>query len=870
MYLSIDKKIFEQYPDLKIGAILISGINNSKRISSVESLFRGICAQRQKQYKDIEIDKDPMVSVWNQAYGRFGINPNKFRPSISALLNRIKSGKEIPHINALVDLYNYYSLKYLLPIGGEDTDWLCGDLNLTYTKGGEPFRPIGSIEVETAKEGEVAYMDEGGITCRYWNHRECERTKFTKKTVNAVLIVEDLSKMHMDEFGKILEEMLSGIKRYIGGNIETHILTEESFSLNLGVTGRKGVDDSKVPQQEKAHFLSEELKKKAMQGSSKPKAKGARQHTSSKKSPITDKSILIEQIKELLKESVKKTFDKDLEEIKVLYPLSAEHGDYASNIALQLSKELNVSPIEVAKKLSSEIEKGDLIEKIDIAGPGFINFFISEKYLKNEIEKIILEKEKYGASHAGNNKNIVIDFSQPNIAKPLGVHHLLSTIIGQSLYNIYKFLGFNCIGVNHIGDWGTQFGKLTCAYKKWGDKAAVEKDPINELLKLYVRFHDEAEKEPSLEDNAREEFKKLEDGDKENYSLWEWFCKVSLEEVQRTYDFLGGIHFDYIQGESFYNDKMEEILEKGKKEDVFVEGEEGSFIVKFEDDKYPPYLVQKSDGATLYSTRDLAAINYREKTFNPEKILYVVDVAQSLHFQQLFETAEMLNLAKSELVHVVFGRMQFKDKKMSTRKGNIVLLDEVLKEADAKAKKIVEEKNRNLDDKEKDAVAHKIGIGAVKYIVLSQNRNTNITFDWEKMLSLEGNSAPYLQYSYARAKSILRQVQSAKIEEEESVGDESKEEVSLQNNEKEKTNALIRFLPKFKEQIITSAEEYRPNILSTYLHELAQKFNSFYNSVPVLKASTKDREERLKIVEAVSQILKNGLFLLGVEVVEEM
>lgn len=864
MKFNIDQEIFQQYPDLKIGAILIKGINNSKRVSGVESLLRGICAQRERQYKDVDLHMEPFIAEWDKAYGRFGINPKKNMPSITALLKRAVSGKEIPHINALVDIYNYYSLKFFLPIGGEDIDWLHGDLNLKYTKGGEPFRPIGSIDVQTASEGEIAYMDNGGITCRYWNHRECERTKFTNKTVNALLLVEDLSKMHMDEFGKLLKELQDGISKYIGGEITTSILTEEKPSLDLGVEGRMNANDSKVPQQEKVHFRAQTVAKNPLKAGQKVEQQEP-EKKKHKSSPFADESLPEVQIKRLLEASVEKAFGKVDKEVKIEYPASEDHGDYASNIALQITKDLGKPPREIAQKIIDNLEENELAEKVEIAGPGFINFYISEKTLNGELEKILKEKDKYGSGKE-NKKNIVIDYSQPNIAKPLGVHHLLSTIIGQSLYNIYKFLGYNCIGINYIGDWGTQFGKLTYAYNNWGDKAKIEKEPINELLNLYVRFHDKAEKDPELEQKARDEFKKLEDGDEENTKLWKWFCKVSLEEVQRTYDFLGGIHFDYIQGESFLNDKMDVILEKGKKDKVFEKGEQGSLIVKFENDKYPPYLVQKSDGATLYSTRDLAAINYREQTWHPEKILYVVDVAQSLHFQQLYETAEKLKLTDAELTHVVFGRMQFKDEKMSTRKGNMVLLDEVLKESVEKAEKIVEEKNRDLSDKEKKEVAHKIGVGAAKYVVLSQNRTTNITFDWEKMLSLEGNSAPYLQYTYARAKSILRKT--GKIETPRD--SEAQEEEPTAEKITEKTAALARHLAKFKEYIIYTAQEYKPNILANYLHELAQKFNSFYNNVSVLRAPEKEREARLKIVEATSQVLKNGLTLLGVELTEEM
>lgn len=568
--------------------------------------------------------------------------------------------------------------------------------------------------------------------------------------------------------------------------------------------------------------------------------------------------LLNEQLKEMVGKAVKKLSSEFKETIKVEYPAQAEYGDYSTNVAFELGKILGKNPKQTAEDLLKNMELPDWVLKTDIAGPGFINFFIAPKFASEFTGEILAAGDKFGSAPSKED-SVVIDFSQPNIAKPLGIHHLLSTIIGQSLYNIHKFLGYKTIGVNHIGDWGTQFGKLTYAYKKWGDRKIVESAPIAELLNLYVKFHEEAEKDSSLEDLGREEFRKLEQGDAENKKLWEWFCNVSMKEIQRTYDFLGRIHFDYTQGESFYNDKMDEILERGKHEGIFVKGEEGSWIVRFAGDKYPPYLVQKSDGATLYSTRDLAAIDYREKTWRPEKILYVVDVAQELHFQQLFETARMMHLSDAEFVHVIFGRMQFKDKKMSTRKGNIVLLDEVLKEAVNRALLIVEEKNPDLAEKEK--VARAVGVGAVKYAVLSQNRTTNIVFDWDRMLSLDGNSAPYLQYAYARGKAILRKLKT--------------ENLKLKTGKiilKEPQElAIARLFPKFPEVIQKAAEEYKPNLLANYLFELAVKFNSFYAALPVLQAESEEtRNARITLVQAVCVVLKNGLGLLGIEAPEEM
>ena len=580
---------------------------------------------------------------------------------------------------------------------------------------------------------------------------------------------------------------------------------------------------------------------------------------------LSSNDLLKQQIKTLVEEALEKSFDKSIVEdvfrnIRIEYPQEFSHGDYASNIALQLTKILGIQPREIAEKIISNLAENEIIEKVEIAGPGFINFFVSKNRLSAEIDQILKEKEKYGQMDVGEGKPIVVEYSAPNIAKPLGVHHLLSTIIGQSLYNLYKECGFKAIAINHIGDWGTQFGKLIYAYKKWGDKEIVSKDPINELLKLYVKFHNECETNPELDNEGREEFRKFEKGDKENRELWKWFVDESMKEINATYEKIGGIHFDYVQGESFYEDKMDELLKEGKELGIFEEGEEGAYVVHYDDPNVSPFVVQKKDGATLYSTRDFAALQYRIKTFKASKILYVVDIAQTLHFKQLFTAASRFPWYSDEGHHVWFGRMHMKDKKMSTRKGNVILLDDVLDEAISRALEIVKEKSDKLENKEN--VAKILGIGAVKYNLLSQNRTTDITFDWDRMLSLEGNSAPYLQYSYARAKSILRNKDTGTSD---SVSIEETPEME------EKVSELARLLPKYKEQILFATQECKPNILANYLYELAQRFNSFYNSVPVLRAHRQeDKAYRLKLVEAASQVIKNGLSKLCVEVVEEM
>jgi len=558
-------------------------------------------------------------------------------------------------------------------------------------------------------------------------------------------------------------------------------------------------------------------------------------------------------IKEEIQQLLSSASGKD---VKIEYPGDPSHGDYACNVALILSKELGKAPQMIAQEIIDKVPANDIIGKIEIAGPGFINIFLSETAQQKELERIINEQNQYPKT-ALNKEKVILEYSSPNIAKPLGVHHLLSTIIGQSLYNIYKQIGYDVESINHIGDWGTQFGKLIYAYKKWGQKSEIEKDPIAELLKLYVKFHDEVEKHPELEDEGRLEFKKFEEGDSENRELWKWFVEESLKEINSTYDKIGGIHFDHTQGESFYEDKMPAILEEGKSSKIFTEGEEGAYIAEFDDENMSPLVVQKRDGATLYSTRDLATIKYRIENFKPKKILYMVDVAQTLYFKQLFEVAARFPWFNTECIHVWFGRMHLKDGRASTRKGNVILLDEVLDEAVKRAADIITEKNPSL--KNVDHVARVLGIGAVKYNILSQNRTTDITFDWDRMLSLEGNSAPYLQYSYARSSSILRKQET------------TKDVLPDPPEASEKIRLIKSFLPKYQEQLELAAQEYKPNILSNYLYELAQRFNSFYNGVQVVRADSEAKKaERLKIVEATSQILKNGLALLGVEVVEEM
>ncbi len=529
------------------------------------------------------------------------------------------------------------------------------------------------------------------------------------------------------------------------------------------------------------------------------------------------------------------------------------------------AKEFRKSPQNIAEDAVSQIKdaKSEIFDEIGAEG-GYINFYVDWNVLACKLLKEIEEcKDSYGSSNVGNGKKIIVDMSSPNIAKPMSVGHLRSTIIGDAIARIFSFLGYEVIKDNHLGDWGTQFGKLLYAYKTWGKKEEVEKGGVKALLELYVKFHREAESDPELEERAREEFAKLEKGDKENRKLWEWFVEISLNEFKRIYALLG-VEFDLWLGESFYvgmcGDVINDALEKG----IAKQDESGAVVVELEKYGLPNLVIRKSDESTLYSTRDLAAIKYRMSELNPYKILYVVGGEQKLYFQQVFKAAELLGYASHDkLVHVDFGLVRLPEGKMSTRKGRVIFLEDVIKEAIERAKKIILEKNPEIKGKELENIAKKVGVAAIKFADLSQNRIKDVVFDWDKMISFEGDTGPYLQYTYVRAKSILEKAGGELCERARKL-----ESVVL---ESEVEKNIVKRLLFFPEVIKEAAIHYEPHRIASYLIELAHDFNSFYQNIPVLKAESEDvLLSRLKLVEAVSIIIKTGLGLLGIEVMEKM
>ncbi len=536
-------------------------------------------------------------------------------------------------------------------------------------------------------------------------------------------------------------------------------------------------------------------------------------------------------------------------------PPDEKLGDYAFPCFV-LSKKLKKAPNQIATDLASRFKPTELIQEIYSIGP-YLNFKVSKTRLAESVLSLIFEQgENYGSDNTGNDKTILIDFSSPNIAKPFGIGHLRTTVIGNSLYHIFTKLGFKTVRINHLGDWGTQFGKVILAYKMWGDENELIKDPIATLYDLYVRFHREEEKDPKLEEEARLWFKKLEDGDREAKALWEKFRSYSLEEFNRVYRILG-IEFDAIAGESFYNDQMEPTIQEIKGKGL-AEISQDALVVNLERFGMPPCLLRKKDEATLYATRDIAAAIYRYNTYHFYKSLYVVGTAQKLHFQQLFKVLELMGYQWAyDCVHVDFGWIKFKQEMMSTRKGNIILLEDVLNKSIELSRRIIEEKNPELENKEE--VAKEVGIGAVIFADLSTRRNKDIDFDWDQALSFDGESAPYVQYTHARLCSLMRKY-------EKPIG----KEVDYRVISTDEEITLIKLLESFPRMIKFAAENYEPSYICTFLIDLCANFNRFYQQHRIITEEAGLTDARMFLVKAIQSTLKNGLSLLGIEAPERM
>lgn len=546
-------------------------------------------------------------------------------------------------------------------------------------------------------------------------------------------------------------------------------------------------------------------------------------------------------------------------EMSIEKPKGSENGDYAFP-CFRLAKELHKAPQMIANDIKENIKVDEnQITKIEVVG-GYLNFFINKEILVEEVLNEMSEDKEYGKSTIGNGKNIVIDYSAPNIAKPFHIGHLRSTVIGAALYKIYKYLGYNVTGINHLGDYGTQFGKLIEGYKLWGNEYNIEENPIDELTKIYIRINQACKEDEKVLENCRNNFKKLEDGDKYCVEIWQKFRELSLKEFQKVYDILGS-KFDSWNGEAFYSDKMPEVIEILNKTGKLVESE-GAKIIDLEDKGInTPCIIEKSNGSSTYATRDLAAIMYRARTYDFDKALYITSYEQVLHFKQVFEVAKLLGLDEkytNGLEHVAFGMVLLPTGKMSTREGTSIKLSELLNEAISRAKAIIEQKNPELENK--DEVAKKVGVGAVIFNDLANNRVKDEIFDWDTILNFQGETGPYIQYTYVRTKSVI----------EKAGGVPDISEVSSELLQDEYSIKLLKLIYDFEDVLVQVTDKNEPSILSRYLIDVAKTYSNFYNENKIINDDKNLQNARVYLTYSAGIILKTGAGLLGIEMPDKM
>lgn len=567
--------------------------------------------------------------------------------------------------------------------------------------------------------------------------------------------------------------------------------------------------------------------------------------------------------KEQIAKCLTQVIDMERQELKnmIEIPKDEKMGDYALP-CFRFAKMFGKAPAIIAEELKEKLDIADTdIQKLEIAG-GYLNITIKPQVLAEVVLKEINnQNENYGKQQIGNGKNVIVEYSSPNIAKPFHIGHLRTTLIGRALYNIYQTLGYNTIGINHLGDYGTQFGKMIEGYKRWGTEYNLEENPIEQLMDIYVRINALCKEDESVLEICRENFKKLEEGDEYCTSLWEQFRNLSLKEFYRIYDLLD-IHFDSLNGEAFYSDKTSEVIDILEKTGKLVESE-GAKIIELEEQKMPPCMICKSNGSTIYATRDLAAILYRARTYDFDKCLYVVAYEQNLHFKQIFEVAKLLGISEKcqkGLEHISYGMVHLKSGKMSTREGNVIKVEELLKEAISRVRTIIEEKNPELTEEEKDDIAKKVGIGAVIYNDLAGSRIKDEIFDWDTILNFNGETGPYIQYTYVRTNSVLKKANN--------IPELSKININLLLDEE--SYKVLKLLYSYPEVIRNAADKNEPSIISRFLIDLSKAYSSFYNENKIMVDEKEVQDARVYLTYMVNVVLKNGASLLGIKMPEKM
>ncbi len=866
MKLKLGDNLISKIPGIKFHCFLVKNLNNLRKSSTVTQLLRGASVVARNKLKT------PSKRNFFETYINHTLDPESTLLESYLFSNRIKKvqgDKEVDLGNNFANLLNYFSFKYFLPIFGFDLDQADGDY---------------LVDFYESKKGKKA-----------------PELDFNIETRHAVFWFPNLTHLSEEDLEQIHHDIEANLNKYMFAEISDYfVLKNEEPSHDLGYTSekelevqRKSAEEDIFNTEQQTGTVTEDIIVNAIPVQEEqnldlipiPHLDGEKQIKNNNfMKNQKEENNLQDKLKAIMVETLLNYYKGNNEvselvrNLEIETPKDEHYGDFACSIALKISKRLDKSSLDLATELKSILPKPDYIDEISVLPPGFINFYLSKNNLLEQLNLIIEENENYGKINLGKGEKVMIEYGSLNIAKPFGVHHLMTIVIGQSLVNLFRASGYRVIAADWPGDMGTQFGNLIYAYKTWGDRKQIEKDPITELLKLYIKFHSEVEQDPTLEEKGRAEYKKLEEKNPENLDIWKWIVVKSMKEADQIYATLGVKH-DWRKGENVYIAPAQKLLEKFKIERKIIEGEKGAYIIKLEDVGLPDLLMQKADGTTLYATRDLASIEDRSTDRNLKKLIYVVDVAQTMHFNQVFAAAKKLGLSNTEMKHVVYGRMRLPEGSMSTRKGNIILGKDLLQEAINRAAAIIKEKGLDLNSKEQKLIAQEMGVSAVKYAMIVQAPESDFTFEWEKVMSFEGNSAPYLEYSLARAKSILRKADNSlekNSEDQTSLFSiEDTQKISAEMNAKPLDNEmeikLLKILIRYSEKLSNAVKNYKPNLFTYYLFEVAQTFNSFYQAIPVLRTENYElRNFRLKLVKGVEIVLENGLKTLGLSVFDRM
>jgi arginyl-tRNA synthetase len=874
MKFKISNTIFNAHPDLLEAVVVLRNINNLKNGSEILKLLRNEEKNKRKEFEGKTLSEHPKIKPWREAFRNFGSKPNKYSSSVEALLKRVISGNDLPDISPLVNLYNYFSIKHILPFGGEDFAGVYGDMELKYSNGNEAFTPILSDKQENPDRGEVAWIDDYGITCRKWNWRQCDRTKITENTKEGYFIIDALPPITKEEVKKAAEEFIVLAKQYLNAEGEIFWMEKNNTVVKIDIKTKQLSAISHQPSAIKP-----------------PSSKSIKKKQPERKKRLFDEYAdtysIKYQLREVFYKAIRKAgYRQDItkEEIKIEHPQDEDFGDFSTNVSMILAKKTGGDVKGITDRILKEVNLILSQTKYQdlILGRGYLNGFINldlhDIKLLEAIRKILTQKEDFGRNNVfGSGQKWDVEHTSPNPNKTMHLGHLRNNITGMSLANIWEALGVKVIRDCIDNDRGIAIARLMWGYLKFARKDKKENTDLDywythqdEWLtpketnvrsdkfvdQLYIKASEDFKNNEETTKRVKQMVIDWEHEDKKTWSLWERVLKYSHEGQAQTLERLGS-RWDHVWHEHEIYKLGKELVEKGLKKGVFKKSQ-GAIITDLKEYGIPDTVVIKSDGTSLYITQDLALAKLKKETFEPDKIIYVVGLDQSLALKQVFAVIDQLGIVPFEdFLHIAYGYMSIKGKgKMSSREGTVVYIDDIIDEARQQVYEHLKESK--FSEEEKERIAETVAVGAIKYSILKVGRMTNTAFDFKESLSFEGDSGPYLQYTYARARSILRETHSFDSDNLKKLGND--EEI-----------ALLRSIYKLPEVVFEAGNNLSPNLICSYLFDLAQKFNFFYKKHKVLKAETDElRNARLALTAATAQVIKNGLYLLGIEVLEKM